>query len=49
MNFSIERVISNLQLFVFLKDEMNILSLGTIRSNRIGSGPVETDKVLIKS
>jgi hypothetical protein len=39
---------SNLQLFIYLKDEMNILSLGTIRSNRIGGCPVETDKVLIK-
>lgn len=39
---------SSLQLFIYLKDNMNILSLGTLRSDRIAGCPIETDKILSK-
>lgn len=39
---------SSLPLFVYLKDKMKILSLGTLRGNRIGGCPIETDKILSK-
>lgn len=39
---------SGLPLFIYLKQNMNIRSLGTLCSNRIAGCPIETDKVLIK-
>ena len=39
---------AGLSLFLYLKNEMNIYSLGTLRSNRIDGCPIETDKVLQK-
>lgn len=39
---------ASLPLFLYLKEELNIYSLGTLRSNRIGGCPIETDKVLQK-
>lgn len=37
---------AGLPLFMYLRDKMNIRSLGTLRSNRIAGCPIETDKVL---
>nr|CAH7765407.1 unnamed protein product [Callosobruchus chinensis] len=39
---------SGLPLFNYLKHNMNIRSLGTLRPNRIGGCPIETDKILTK-
>ena len=39
---------AGLSLFLYLKNKMNIYSLGTLRSNRIAGCPIETDKVLQK-
>ena len=39
---------SGLPLFTYLKQNLNIRSLGTLRSNRIAGCPIEVDKVLIK-
>ncbi|GLV33424.1 hypothetical protein CBL_21466, partial [Carabus blaptoides fortunei] len=37
---------AGLPLFIYLKDKMNIYSMGTLRANRIAGCPMETDKVL---
>lgn len=39
---------AGLPLFVYLKEHMDICSLGTLRSNRIAGCPIETDKILQK-
>lgn len=39
---------AGLPLFLYLKNKMNIYSLGTLRSNRIAGCPIDTDKVLQK-
>ncbi|KAI4455656.1 transposase is4 [Holotrichia oblita] len=39
---------SGLPLFLYLRDQMGIYSLGTIRNNRVSRCPIETDKVLKK-
>lgn len=39
---------ASLPLFTYLKNNMNIYSLGTLRSNRIAGCPIETDKILLK-
>lgn len=40
---------SSIYLFRFLKENMNLLSLGTMRSNRLGGCPLIDDKTLLKS
>lgn len=39
---------SSLDLFSYLKNSMKILSLGTLRADRIGGCPIDSDKILQK-
>lgn len=41
----IENYFSSLPVYLYLKDEMKLNSLGTLRSNRIADGTIEIDKI----